>query len=119
MASNFVKESLPYMVVLFETLEDKELRKRLLLQKPEIIPALSELVLNLIQENVDLSQKDRRKLKRYKKELIHLVQKGQHKQKYRLLSGQKGAGLLGTVLSIGLPILSSLLFSRKRDGSNN
>lgn len=112
--SQFVKSSFPYLIILLENLRNKDLRTKLL-RRPDVILALSELTLNILKENIPLTKKDKNSLNRYREELLCLVRKKQA-PKYRILTGQKGAGLLSSLLTVGLPILTSLLF---QNGTNN
>ncbi len=111
--SNFVQKSYPYLIVLYESPRDRILWKRLL-KRQQLLLAISELVLNLIRENISISLKDKKRLQKYKKELIHLVSKNS-KKKYHVLTGQKGRGLLTTVLTLALPALSKLLLNDSRN----
>lgn len=61
-----LKPVYPYLVVLFETLEDVVLRKRLL-NKAQVLRCLSEIAHNILKNNIELSSKDLKKLKKYKK----------------------------------------------------
>lgn len=114
--SNCVKESYPYLIVLCDSANNIPLRK-LILQNKKVIDALSEVALNLVKGNIPLSNPDKRKLKKYKKELIQLIQKQNRRTKYNILTGQRGSGLLSGLLSVALPVLSSLLASTKRHGT--
>ena len=106
--SETVRKAFPYIVVLHESNRDQKLRKNLLHSK-KVLNCLSELIYNILAQNVVLTEGDKKKLKKYKSELIKLARKGGNNQKYTILTGQKGRGIVSTVLSIGLPILASLL----------
>lgn len=106
-----IKKAYPYLVVLSET-KNPQL-KRLLLKNPIVLKVISELVLNLLKENIELSQKQKEQLKTYATHLIKLTHKREQAKKIKILSGQTGEGILSTLLSIGLPVLASMLFSNK------
>jgi len=111
--SKSVKYSYPYLVVLAETIKIPEIR-HYLLQNEQVLNALSEITVNLLKQNFPISKKDKQKLQTFRKGLILLATKGNLKQKHKLLSGQKGGQLLSALLSIGLPVLASLLSNRKK-----
>lgn len=113
MASPTVRDSYPYLVVLGETIKDLELRKQLLRYK-KVLDSLSELTLNLLEQNILLTEAEKKKLKKFRKELLQLSKKYNHQRKYQILTGQQGSGLLTTILSIGLPVLASMLFNKKK-----
>jgi len=111
--SKFLEKSYPYLVVLLAKRGDKELHKHLL-RSEEILKSLCELALNLVLENVQLTAAEKHKLRKYKKEILQLIRTRDLKGKYNLLTrDQQGAGLVSTLLSIGLPALASLLFTKK------
>lgn len=102
--------------------KDKILRKQLW-QKSETFSILSDLCYNLSRENLELNPAQRERLLRFKKELrIFLDKKKSRKKRLRALllskssnnkkSYQKGGALLGTLLSVGLPFLASLVGDR-------
>lgn len=92
--------------------KDRHLQKRLL-DKPEIIREIAELAFNLLKENVKLGPREKRRLKKFKRELQILIDKKKsNNARIKALVGgrQKGGGpLLSSLLSIGLPILATLI----------
>lgn len=113
--SKCVKQTYPFMIVLHKTLRNKALRKYLLKDK-KILNALSELTLNILKQNIGVSSKDKKKLVKFSKQLSLLVKRGREREKQKILNSQRGGQLLSTLLSIGLPVLTSLLL---KNGSNN
>lgn len=107
----YLKSTYPYLIVLSETLTDSQLRKKLL-NKPKVLNCISELTYNLLKGNIQLTEQEKKKLQKFRKELCKLATKGNIKTKQKLLSGQKGRGILSTLLTIGLPVLFSLLSSK-------
>jgi hypothetical protein len=112
MAPSYLRKAYPHLEVLLYSKNDRKLRC-LLLKNQLVIKALSELALNLLKENVQLSEIEKKRLRKYAKELLKLARKSGCAQKTKLLAGQRGEGVLSTLLTIGLPILSQLLFSKK------
>ncbi|MCP4393481.1 MAG: hypothetical protein GY804_04335 [Alphaproteobacteria bacterium] len=112
MGTSHLKSVYPYLVVLLETLSDLNLRKQLLRQ-PKVLACISEITYNILKENVTLSDKEKQKLKKYKRELCSLASKISARKKEKLLTGQRGGGLLKVLLAIGIPALISLLSTQK------
>ncbi len=107
-----LKSVYPYLVVLSESLSDPTLRNKIL-NKPKVLSCISEIVLNILKKNIVLSEKERKRLKKYKTDLYKLGgQKGNTKAKQKILSGQRGTGLLQAILAIGIPALIYLLTSK-------
>lgn len=111
--SEVVKKSFPYLIVLNENCKNKEIRNNILKSK-KVLCAITEIVYNILKGNIDLTKKNKRLLRNYKKELLLIARKGRNIQKNKILSDQRGAGILSTILSVGIPIIASLL-SRKHD----
>jgi len=117
--SKNIRESYPYLIVLSESLKNKKLRKALV-ENPKLLSGLTELILNLLQENIPLTPQQRKNLRQYQRELLTLVRKEvSSKHKTKALSGQRGDGFLSTVLSVGLPVLASWLMKKHGRHSNN
>ena len=99
-----LQKAYPYLIVLSET-KNPAVKKELLKNK-YVILALSELLLNLVNNHVELKEKDKKKVKRFQKELLVLVKKGSYKEKLRVLSTVHS--FLQTLLAVGLPIFAEL-----------
>lgn len=112
-----MKNALPYLIVLYETIKDVNLRKKLLLKNKFILPALRELCVNLLKENIILHPVSKKKLRKFRKELPILAKRGSNNSKTKILLNQKGksAALLSTLLSIGIPLITKLI----SNGSSN
>ena len=110
--SKSLKIAYPYLIVLANSIENEKLKKELL-KEQAIVDSLSEIALNILKQNIPTKPNERKKLRKYKKELLELVQKGGTKKKQLCLKGQRGSGIITTLLSIGLPIIASLLANKK------
>lgn len=106
-----LKSVYPYMIVLVETLNDLELRKKLL-NKPTVLTCISEITYNILKKNIKLKESEKNKLRKYKKDLYILANKQGDNKKQKILSGQRGTGLLSLLLSIGIPALISVLANK-------
>ena len=85
------KDCIPYLKLL--TLKKLKPRiKKAILSDPQIINAISECVLNLVAGNIQLSSKQKKKLKKYKKDLRILATKTTSKLRKRKILQQKGGG---------------------------
>ena len=74
---------------------------------PELLKAISEIVLNMLKGIIPLSPQQKQRLSRYKKEFRTLAKKGISAVKKRKLLVQKGGGAaLGILLPIALSILA-------------
>ena len=105
MASRCVKESFPYLIVLYQYSENKNLRK-LLCKNPKILKSLAEISLNIVKGNIGSSKN----IAQHKRDLLKLTDKRLSlEEKYRLVTrGQKGESLLSFLLGVGIPALISL-----------
>ena len=75
----------------------------------DIINTLCECSLNILGGNVPLSQKQKQKLKKYKRNLRQLADKKLSLKRKKSLLQTKGGGLLGVLLGGILPPIVSLL----------
>jgi len=116
MASRCIEESYPYLKVLAANKRDKELCCHLL-QKKVVLRGLKELVHNILHQTFPLTQEDKTRLKKFREELLILASKNCGKRQSDLFTSQRGGQLLSTLLSVGLPILAQLLFSKKHDSN--
>ena len=112
--SDLVITSLPYLIVLFES-KNKVLTHSLLDNK-KVINSLSEIIYNLLLSNFNLSDQEKRRLKRHKKYLYILGKKQHLKQKRGILKSQQGGGVIFSVLST---TLAPILLTLKQNGSAN
>jgi hypothetical protein len=116
MSTRKLSRAYPYLLVLSDLDKNERTLKKCILEKDFVLAAISEIVYNLLKENVELTGSEKRKLLQEAKSLLKLASKTHAVgAKYRLLTGQSGAGVLSTILTIGIPILSKLL----NDGSDN
>ena len=114
MASQCVAQAYPYLKILAENKNDKPLCKHLL-RKKFVLQAIKEVTYNCLKQNFPIDSKQKKKLKRFQKELLVLAEKKCSKKQETVLTGQRGGQLLTTLLAVGLPILANLLFSKKHD----
>ena len=104
------KSTYPYLLVLLDCVNDPVLRNKIL-KNPKVVQCISELAYNILKENVKVSTREKKQLQKHRKNLYKLATKGRNK--LTLLKGPRGAGLLTTLLTIGIPVLASLIL----DGS--
>ncbi|MCP4652812.1 MAG: hypothetical protein GY858_05455 [Candidatus Omnitrophica bacterium] len=89
-----------------------------LLSDPTTLDAFSECTFNVLKGNAPIGSKTAKKLKKFRKPLEFLVNKGKgRKKKFKILTapGQKGGFLISAILSAVLPILSRLFFGKNVD----
>ena len=88
---------------------EKPKSRKLLLKKAKrpIIDALSECALNLLRGSIKLTEKQRKKLKRFKNYLRELADKRISLKKKKLIT-QRG-GFISALLSAILPVIGSLI----------
>ena len=75
----------------------------------EILYALSEICLNIINRNVQLTEEEKKKLRPYAEQIYQLSLK-KHNLNTKRRIAQKG-GLIGTLLTSLLPVLLSTVIS--------
>ena len=92
--------------------DDKQLKQALFKDK-RIITSFSEIAYNILRGNVDLKPSERSKLKRQKRFLIDLAQKGKYELKYHMLIGILGKRFLASVIPIILPAIKHVKTNRK------
>lgn len=72
---------------------------------PKFCKAVREIVRNTIKKNIRLSDRDKIKLKRYKKVILALAKRKSH-EKTKALMQQSGTGIF---LPIVIPLVASVL----------
>ena len=75
---------------------------------PDLVTAISEIVLNLIKGVIKLTAHQKKRLSRYKKELA-LAKKKVSLGKKRKILVQKGGGVVSILVPLALSLLSSKL----------
>ena len=98
----------PSLLLLHKTKVDKGLRK-VLFQDKRILKVLEEISHNLCLGHIRLSKAEKDKLKRYKKQLQLLSDKGKTDQKYKVLTSKVGGAALTSLLPIVLTALKPWL----------
>lgn len=97
-------------------LKNLKTRKLLLAEFSEddsFCKAIREIVRNTINKNIKLQDKDKKKLKKYKKVILALARKRKSKKSTKALMQQSGTGIF---LPIVIPLVASIigdLLSRK------
>ena len=90
-----------------------KLRKVIILNGgKERVNCISEIILNVLNGNLKLSDCNKRKLKKYRAVLRKLADKRVPSVAKKRLINQRG-GFLFTLLSAALPILSNILFRQR------
>ena len=106
--SSVVRRALPLLKVLVDA--TPKLKKAIIKHGPrELVIAISEIVLNLIKGVIKLTAQQKKRLSRYKKELLALARKKVSLGKKRKILVQKGGS---AAVSILLPLALSLLSSK-------
>ena len=98
----------PILILLETRFDDKALCQALFKDK-RIISSFSEIAYNILKGNVDLRPREKIVLKRQKKFLIDLAQRGKYDLKYRMLTSALGQHFLASVIPIILPAISKWL----------
>ena len=81
--------------------------RRALLSDRELVLAVIEVIINVLNGNVKLGAAEKKKLERYRGQLRKLAGKGSVKSKQKLIQ-QKG-GFLSTLLPPAIALLASLI----------
>ena len=103
-----MRESLPYLHVIVKS--KPKLRKLLIEHVPaNVITAICECSLNLLKGVVPVTQRQKRRLARYKTHLRALASKKVSRKRKKLYLNQKGGNLLTALLPPVLSVLGSLL----------
>ena len=106
--SKRMKRSLPYLQVMGAC--GPKLRKFMINNVPaEVISAICECSLNLLEGIVPLTPRQKRRLVRYKAHLRDLANKRVSRKRKRQRLNQKGGNLLSDLLPPILGVLGSLL----------
>ena len=106
--SAVVKRALPLLKVLVDA--TPKLKKAIIKHAPpDLVTAISEIVLNLIKGVIKLTAHQKKRLSRYKKELHGLAKKKVSLGKKRKILVQKGGGLISILVPLVLSLLSSKL----------
>ena len=104
--SSLVKRALPLLKLLVNS--NPKLKKAVIkYATPDVVKAISEIVLNMLKGVIKLSSRQKRRLTRYKKEFRSLGKKSVSVFKKRKLLNQKGGGAaLAALLPIALTFLA-------------
>ena len=106
--SAVVKRALPLLKVLVDA--TPKLKKAIIKHAPtDLVTAISEIVLNLIKGVIKLTAHQKKRLSRYKKELLALAKKKVSLGKERKILVQKGGGVVSILVPLALSLLSSKL----------
>ena len=106
--SAVVKRALPLLKVLVDA--TPKLKKAIIKHAPtDLVTAISEIVLNLIKGVIKLTPHQKKRLSRYKKELLALAKKKVSLGKKRKILVQKGGGVVSILVPLALSLLSSKL----------
>ena len=106
--SAVVKRALPLLKVLVDA--SPKLKKAIIKHAPtDLVTAISEIVLNLIKGVIKLTAHQKKRLSRYKKELLALVKKKVSLGKKRKILVQEGGGVVSILVPLALSLLSSKL----------
>lgn len=100
---------------LLQRLKSEDVRQVLQYLNDDGLNTLGELTKNLLYCRCNISPKEKLTLKKklgpHKKEFQKIARKKTNQEhRRRLLIDQNGSGLLSLLLSIGVPLLSSILF---------
>ena len=105
--SAVVRRALPLLKVLVDA--SPKLKKAIIKHAPpELVIAISEIVLNLLKGVIELTPHQKKRSSRYKKELLSLAKKNVSVGKKRKILVQKGGS---AVLAVLIPLVLSLLSS--------
>ena len=77
---------------------------------PELLKTISEICLNLLKGTIKISKEDIDKLRRFKKQILHLSEKRHSVKVRRDMCSQKG-GFLGSLIAVALPSIISAIVS--------
>ena len=102
--SKTVQSTLPYLIVLYESINNTTLKAELLSNK-KVIYSLTEIAYNLLLKNIPLTEAERKKFLRIESELVLLAKTGNLSEKLSLLKTNKGSGVISVILSTALPKL--------------
>ena len=106
--SKRMRGSLPYLQVIVKS--KPKLRKLLIDNVPEnVITAICECSLNLLKGVIPVTQRQKRRLARYKTHLRALASEKVSRKRKKLYLNQKGGNLLTALLPPVLSVLGSLL----------
>ena len=106
--SAVVKRALPLLKVLVDA--TPKLKKAIIKHAPtDLVTAISEIVLNLIKGVIKLTAHQKKRLSRYKKELLALAKKKVPLRIKRKILVQKGGGVVSILVPLALSLLSSKL----------
>ena len=106
--SAVVKRALPLLKVLVDA--TSKLKKAIIKHAPtDLVTAISEIALNLIKGVIKLTPHQKKRLSRYKKELLALAKKKVSLGKKRKILVQKGGGVVSILVPLALSLLSSKL----------
>ena len=106
--SAVVKRALPLLKVLVDA--TPKLKKAIIKHAPtDLVTAISEIVLNLIKGVIKLTAHQKKRLSRYKKELLALAKKKVPLGKKRKILVQEGGGVVSILVPLALSLLSSKL----------
>ena len=106
--SAVVKRALPLLQVLVDA--TPKLKKAIIKHAPpDLVTAISEIVLNLIKGVIKFTAHQKKRLSRYKKELLALAKKKVSLGKKRKILVQKGGGVVSILVPLALSLLSSKL----------
>ena len=95
--SAVVKRALPLLKVLVDA--TPKLKKAIIKHAPtDLVTAISEIVLNLIKGVIKLTAHQKKRLSRYKKELLALAKKKVPLGKKRKILVQKGGGVVSILV---------------------
>ena len=106
--SAVVKRALPLLKVLADA--SPKLKKVIIKHAPtELVTAISEIVLNLIKGVIKLTAHQKKRLSRYKKELLALAKKVSLGKKRKILVQKGGSAAISILVPLALSLLSSKL----------
>ena len=100
-----VKKSFPYLCVL-QNNKNKKLRELILRRHKATLDSISELALNILNENLKIPYRDQLKLKRWESQLKKLAtEKSPSVRRKILLQGN----LLSNLMNISIPALLKII----------
>jgi len=101
-----------YLCLNFLSCCNNKIRKEVLKEvNKELVESLCECILNCLNGNIELSEDDTTKLKKYKKALRSLVRKNQTIKNQRKILIQKGGSFLAIILPSNFTALGSYLLN--------
>ncbi len=104
-----IKRNLPYLRLLCKRPVNKDVRKHLL-QSEELIKILSEISLNILNGNIRITEREKKRLRRYKTLMRLLARKSVSLNKKRsTLVNQKGGGFFLPLLAPLITLISSAI----------